>query len=150
MATTWATPEDLVAPTLDLIRQATESIRMLIVGPAHEEVIDLLVAKVQEGIDVQLLLEHSSVAGRRTMTFQRERLRDEGVQFLAATADTMGKELLRNGWLVVDGRYVLRGHWNFGSEAQVFNWLALEDDTVEGERLYKDFLSISQFVKDNN
>ena len=72
------------------------------------------------------------------------------MQFLAATAETMGKELLRNGYLVVDGEYVLRGHYTFGSEPQAFGWLALEHDPVEAARLQEEFLSLNSFIRSMN
>ena len=150
MGNTWATPEDLLQPTLDLLLSAEQTIRMSIVGPAPEQVLRLLVIKAQAGLDVQLLLEHSSVSGRRVMAFQRERLKDAGVQFLAATAETVGKELLKNGYLVVDGKYVLAGHHTFGSEPQAFGWLALEHDPVEAARLHEEFLSTHSFIRSMN
>lgn len=104
---------------LAFLGQAQKTIRIMIYGFTLAAVVDCLIAKRQDGVDVKLLLDHTQAMGHAEKP-ELERLVAagfvDGRDFLIGTSpEHHAINHLKATW--IDGQHVFHGSWNYSISA---------------------------------
>lgn len=95
------------------IGQAKARLRIAIYGLNNPKVVDALIAAGQRGVDVALKLDRVQSAGKNQQ-LQIERLRSAGIRVEVSQLS----RLLHNKFMVVDGKRVWTGSYNWTTQAE--------------------------------
>lgn len=107
--------DETTEPFLALVQSAKQSIFVVIYGFTLSALVDDLIAKHQAGVEIGIILDHTQSAGTAEKV-QVQRLLDAGVSFLIGTSPDAGN-IIHSKFVVVDGRDVETGSWNFSASA---------------------------------
>ena len=114
---TYFTPyDDAQTPLIDLLNSATKKIRLADYSFNLEPVVQVLIAKHNAGIDVQLVLDKSQAAGK-TEVPEIEQLKTANVPMVIGSSDK-GK-IMHLKVVVVDDEFVGSGSYNFTGTAEL-------------------------------
>ena len=107
--------DDVAAEILKEVGSAQSSILMMIYGFTLVPLVDLLIAKHQAGITVQLVLDKTQAAGK-TESLQVERLKAAGVDFVIGTSPK-AHQIMHEKGICIDNVHVITGSYNFSASA---------------------------------
>src|SRR5690348_15572743 len=102
-------------PFLALVQSARRSIFICIFGFTLAALVDDLIQKHQQGVEVGIILDHTQSTGTAEKA-QVQRLLDAGVPFLIGVSPDHSA-IIHSKFVVVDGRDVETGSWNFSASA---------------------------------
>lgn len=113
---------------LAFVASAKRSLYILIYGMHLPALTDLLIAKHQQGVKVNLILDHSQAAGRAESQ-EVQRLVDAGIPLLVGTSP-VHSQILHTKATIVDEMAVESGSWNYSLSASAqSNTLTFVHDT---------------------
>jgi phosphatidylserine/phosphatidylglycerophosphate/cardiolipin synthase-like enzyme len=146
--TFYFSPDDDVQDAfLAFVNSAKTSIRLADFSFNLPALVDILIAKHQAGVDVQLVLDRSQSAGP-TEVPQIERLRAAGVPLVIGTSDQ--HRIMHDKFLIVDGEAVLYGSYNFTVAAQKeSNFIVTENNTDLAALFTAAFTAIQSWIVAN-
>ncbi len=122
---TYFSPEaDTISAFLDFIKTAQRKIRLADYSFNLEPLVELLIQKHQEGVDVSLVLDRSQAAGPSERPIIQQ-LKDGGVPLVVGTSSA--HKIMHNKFTVVDDEWVQSGSWNYtGTAAKEDNFFDIE------------------------
>lgn len=114
---TFFTPyDDAQTPLITMLQSATKSIRIADYSFNLMPVVDILIAKFQAGVDVQLVLDSSQARGKSEVP-EVTKLKEAGVPMVVGTSDK-GK-IMHLKVAIVDDAIVGSGSYNFTGTAEL-------------------------------
>jgi phosphatidylserine/phosphatidylglycerophosphate/cardiolipin synthase-like enzyme len=106
--------DDTVAVFLDFIRSAKNKIRIADYSFNLEPLVELLIEKHSQKVDVQLVLDKSQSSGT-TEKPAIAKLKEAKISFVVGTSDK--HKIMHNKFAIVDDEWVQSGSWNYTAAA---------------------------------
>lgn len=130
---------------ISFLNGATRSLHTLIYGWHLPKMTDILIAKVQAGLEVSIILDHTQAGGKAEAS-EVQRLVDAKVPMLIGTSP-IHHQILHTKATVVDARSVEFGSWNYSlSASQQSNTLTFIDDQGYAADFLRHFDRIRSFI----
>ncbi len=106
--------DDTVDAFLAFIKSATKKILIADYSFNLDPLVEVLMQKHQEGVDVQLVLDRSQAAGS-TEKPEVAKLKAAGISYVVGTSDK--HKIMHNKFTIIDDTVVQYGSWNYTKAA---------------------------------
>lgn len=140
--------DDTVSAFLAFIQSAQHKIRIADYAFNLEPLVELLIEKHKQGVDVQLVLDKSE----STMKSEAEaikQLSDAGVMFVVGTS-SKDHQIMHNKFAIVDDSWVQSGSWNYtNAAADEDNFFDIEHSTERARAFTADWQKMYDWIITN-
>ena len=107
--------DDIQTKLLDELGGATTKIRMIIYGFTLEPLVNMLITKHQQGLDVRCILDLTQSKGKAEAP-QVQKLKDAGIDFIVGTSPVAGA-IIHEKAITIDDKQIITGSYNFSASA---------------------------------
>jgi phosphatidylserine/phosphatidylglycerophosphate/cardiolipin synthase-like enzyme len=139
--------DDTVSVFLEFVGRAKERILIADYSFNLEPLVDLLIEKKKQGLDVALVLDRSQSAGK-TERPELAKLRAAGVPFVVGTSSEHA--IMHDKYCIVDGEWVQYGSWNYTTAAaKESNFFLIEHNPDLAQIFTRNWLELEHWIQAN-